>query len=290
MIRAILKFLRIPGFRDNAPQVAVIRLAGVIGQASPPMRPGLTLAGLVTILERAFTLKNLKAVALQVNSPGGAPAQSSLIQQRIRALSAEKNIPVFAFAEDVAASGGYWLACAGDEIYADKTSIIGSLGVISAGFGFPQFIERFGIERRVHTAGERKGMLDPFLPENPDDVERLLSLQGDVHDTFKEMVRDRRAGKLKGSEDELFSGEFWTGSRALELGLIDGIGELTTVMQERYGKEVKFRPVADRRGWLRQRLGVMYGPSPSIDAVSGNWADQLITAVEQRLIWNRFGL
>lgn len=286
MIRTLLEKFRVPGFRNPRPVVSVLRLSGVIGRSSSGFRAGLNSADLVQLIERAFSMKGVKAVALSVNSPGGAPAQSSLIQKRIRALAEDKKIPVIAFAEDVAASGGYWLACSADEIYADDTSVIGSLGVVSAGFGFQELLARYGVERRVHTAGKKKAMLDPFLPENPEDVETLKALQRDVHDAFKEMVRDRRAGKLKASEDELFSGEFWTGRRALELGLIDGIGELTAVMQERYGERVRFRPISGRQSLLRRRLGIWGGGGPNISGL----ADDLIGVVEERALWSRFGL
>jgi signal peptide peptidase SppA len=200
----------------GTPVVAVVRLAGVIGSLGP-WRGGLSLAGLAGTLERAFALGGIKAVALAINSPGGSPVQSSLIAARIRALASEKKLPVFAFAEDVAASGGYWLATAGDEIYADESSIVGSIGVISAGFGFPELLQRLGVERRVHTAGVRKSMLDPFRPESPEDVARLEALQGEIHDSFKAHVRERRGARLKADDDTLFSGEFWSGKRALPL-------------------------------------------------------------------------
>lgn len=281
---------RIPYLSRPHPVVAVVRLAGVIGQGGLPGRMGLTASGLVQPLERAFRLKGLKAVALAINSPGGAPAQSALIQKRIRALADEKEIPVIAFAEDVAASGGYWLACAADEIYADDSSIIGSIGVISSGFGFTELLDKVGVERRLHTSGDRKGMLDPFSPENPDHVARLEKLQGEIHESFKEMVRDRRAGKLKGDEQDLFSGEFWTGKRALELGLIDGIGELTTVMQQKFGDDVKFRPVGQRQSWLKRRFGAGPSWSGGLSGLGGGWADDLLSAVEARALWGRYGL
>jgi serine protease SohB len=286
MIASILDSLPIPGRGERRPVVAVLRLAGVIGEGAVPMRPGMTLAGLINQIERAFSMSRVKAVALAVNSPGGAPAQSSLIQRRIRALADEKEIPVIAFAEDVAASGGYWLACAADEIYADESSIVGSLGVISAGFGFPALLERIGVERRVHTAGERKSMLDPFLKENPDDVARLQSLQSDVHEAFKRMVRERRGDRLKAGDDVLFTGEFWTGKRALELGLIDGIGEMTSVLRERYGERVRFRRVDGRRSWLRRRFGI----APAYRSDPAQWIDGVVTALEHRALWGRFGL
>ena len=181
------------------PAVPVVRLAGIIGAVSP-LRPGLTLAGLAPLLERAFRLPGAKAVALSINSPGGSAAQSSLIHTRIRALSAERKLPVLAFVEDVAASGGYWLACAGDEVHADATSILGSIGVVSASFGFPELLNRIGVERRLYTTGPHKAMLDPFRPEQPGDVERLKEIQGDLFESFKALVRERRAGKLKAGE------------------------------------------------------------------------------------------
>jgi signal peptide peptidase SppA len=295
MINKILNKLHVPGFHQPKPVVAVVRLAGVIGQGGNPVKPGLNAASLIRPIERAFGMKHLQAVALQINSPGGSPVQSSLIAQRIRALADEKEMPVIAFCEDVAASGGYWLACAADEIYADDASVIGSIGVISGGFGFPQLIKRLGIERRVHTAGENKNMLDPFLRETPEDVEKLKDLQLDIHDAFKEMVRERRGEKLKESEEKLFTGEFWTGRRALNFGLIDGLGELTSVLQERYGKKVQFRPVVRQKGWLRQKLGMAFGGghgSSWLGSQSGfdRWTDDILTAIEERALWGRFGL
>lgn len=287
MIRDWLHALGVPGFRTTKPIVAVVRLSGVIGERVGAFRPGMTAAALVQPLERAFTMSGVKAVALAINSPGGAPAQATLIVKRIRALAEQHGIPVIAFCEDVAASGGYMLACAADEIYADDSSVVGSIGVISAGFGFPRLLEKLGIERRVYTAGEHKGMLDPFQSEKPDEVARLQDLQRDVHDAFKEMVRARRAGRLKADEAELFSGAFWTGRKALALGLIDGIGELTQVMRERFGDRVRFRPVIARQSWLRRRFGVRLAP---VNAPGAGWAGELIAAIEERALWARFGL
>jgi len=290
MIRRFLEALRVPGFRNPKPVVAVLRLTGVIGQGASPLRSGMTVAALNQPIEAAFATKRLKAVALAINSPGGAPAQSSLILKRIRALADENDIPVFAFAEDVAASGGYMLACAADEIFADETSVIGSIGVVSAGFGFPGLLRRLGIERRLHTAGTRKGILDPFSPERPEEVELLKSLQRDVHDSFKDIVRDRRAGKLKADEDTLFNGEFWTGRRALELGLIDGIGELTAVMKERFGDKVRFRPVGPRQSWIKRKLGTAWPGSGAASSHAGAIAGDLLAVIEERALWFRFGL
>lgn len=292
MIRKYLEKWRVPGFRNPKPVVAVVRLSGVISDRSGISRSGLSAAGLVTVLETAFKMPNLKAVALAINSPGGSPVQSSLIGKRIRALAEEHEVPVIAFAEDVAASGGFWLACAADEIYADDSSVIGSIGVISAGFGFQNAIKKLGVERRVYTAGEMKSTLDPFLREKPDDIERLAELQHDVFNAFKEMVRERRKDKLNASEDELFTGAFWTGRRALEMGLIDGLGELTSVMQERYGDKVRFRPVEQRQNWLKQKLG--FGMTsrnrPSSKGAMSSIVDEVLVAIEERGLWNKFGL
>src|SRR5918998_4733850 len=206
-------------FRRRHPVVAVVRLSGAIG-AVMPLRTGLSIAGTAPALERAFSVPDLRAVALVVNSPGGSAAQSHLIFQRIRALAEEKETPVFAFVEDVAASGGYMIACAGDEIFADPSSLVGSIGVVSASFGFDRLMERFGVERRLHTAGGNKAMLDPFRPERPEDVERLKAIQANVHDTFKHLVQTRRGTRLRGEPGEMFSGAVWTGAEALALGLI----------------------------------------------------------------------
>ena len=286
MIREYLEKLRVPGFRNPKPVVAVLRLSGVIGQIGNPIRQGLTAVDLMRSIERAFSLPKLKAVALQVNSPGGSPVQSSLIFKRIRAMAEEKEVPVFAFAEDVAASGGYMLACAADEIYADESSVVGSIGVISSGFGFVELLEKLGVERRVHTEGKNKSMLDPFQKENQQDVKRLKELQGDIYTTFTNIVKSRRGDKLKKPYSKLFTGEFWTGRKSLELGLIDGIGELTSVMQERYGERVKFRPVSEPKSWLKQKFTMWLPQGPNV----GSWAGELISAAEERALWGRFGL
>lgn len=272
---------RLEALRPAPPTVAVLPLNGVIGSLGPGRR-GLTIAALADPIERAFKLRNLKAVALAINSPGGSPVQSSLIHRRIRALAAEKAVPVIAFTEDVAASGGYWLALAADEIIADENSIVGSIGVIYAGFGLKNLIERFGIERRLHTSGERKSMLDPFLAEKPEDVERLKLLQGEIHESFRALVRDRRRGKLKAAEEVLFSGEFWTGRRAQTLGLVDGLGDLRGVMRTRYGEDVRLRVMKAERGWLRTILRQETGRS--------DWGAEMIAAAEERLLWSRYGL
>jgi signal peptide peptidase SppA len=279
-------------FRVRAPIVSVVRLSGVIGDAGS-IRRGLSLRSVAGPLEAAFSGRRTKAVALVINSPGGSPVQSDLIQQRVRDLSREKDKPAFVFCEDVAASGGYWIALAGNEIYANPSSIIGSVGVISAGFGFEEAIAKLGIERRLYATGSKKGMLDPFQAEDPAHVSHLRALQGDIFERFQAWVRERRGDRLKGDADEVFSGAFWTGSKALELGLIDGLGDMRTVMRERYGDSVRFRVHGPREGLLR-RLGLRPGGFlAGADGAGGwtsGWADELLASIETRAFWNRFGL
>ena len=265
------------------PVVSVLRFEGVIMPRS--RRGGVSLASHAAAIERAFRASGLVAVAIVVNSPGGSPVQSALLYRRIRQLAEEKSIPVIAFAEDVAASGGYWLALAGDEIFSEETSLLGSIGVITAGFGFYQLIGRLGIERRLHTAGERKSLLDPFLPEEASDLARLTALQQDLHQSFKDHVRRRRAGKIDEEDEALFTGDVWTGRTALERGLIDGIGELRGVMRSRYGDKVRLRPVpVERRRWpVVSRLPFIGREPVSLVAELAEW-------VEARLLWARFGL
>jgi serine protease SohB len=275
--------LPIKRFRDPAPLVTVLRLQGVIGRVGPASA-GLSLEKLEKSIERAFASRHLKTVALLVNSPGGSPVQSALIADRIRQLAAEKNIRVIAFTEDVAASGGYWLACAADEIFADTNSIIGSIGVVSSGFGFPNVLDRLGIERRVHTAGKRKGMLDPFQPEVPEDIVRLKSIQADMHMRFKDYVRERRGIKLTAPDTELFDGDIWTGRQALALGLVDGLGDLRTEMRKSFGDRVNIRTVnPSSSGIVRRWL------SPGGTRDDGRvWA--AISVLEEWAQWKRFGL
>ena len=268
-------------FRKSVPVVTHVVLSGAIGIGTP-MRPALTLKSVNGVLERAFRPKGLAAVAISVNSPGGSPVQSALIHSRIRELAEEKNLPVIVFCEDVAASGGYWLACAGDEIYADESSVVGSIGVISAGFGFVDAIAKLGVERRVHTSGESKSMLDPFQPERAEDVAHLKSLQTDVHQAFKELVRKRRGRKLTGAESELFSGAFWSGRQALSRGLIDGLGHLHQVLKQRFGDKVVVRNVTPHQGWGLKRLG--------FGAQVPDFASSALDALETRALWSRFGL
>lgn len=268
---------------QDVPTVAVIRLTGVIGQMGGPVRRGgLTLADQAETIEKAFQLPRVKAIALAINSPGGSPVQSALIAGRIRALAEENEVPVYAFCEDVAASGGYWLACAADEIYANGASIVGSIGVISASFGFPELLAKVGIERRVYSAGERKAQLDPFQPENPDDIRHLKELQKDLHEQFIGYIRERRGERLTGDEKMLFTGDFWSGRKGLELGLIDGIADLRGKMREKYGEKVKLRVVSQPKGWLQRKLGM--------DSRLARLPDELIGALDERALWARYGL
>lgn len=262
--------MRIP-FLNRPATVAVLRLQGAIGVAGRG-GPGLSDAALAPLLERAFKRRKPAAVALALNSPGGSPVQSSLICARIRRLAEEREIPVHAFVEDVAASGGYWLATAADYIWADDSSVLGSIGVISSGFGFAELIQRHGIERRVHTAGRSKSMLDPFRPETPEDVARLNRLLGPIHDAFKQQVLARRGNRLP-QDSDLFTGEIWTGREAVELGLADGIAHLVPKMRELYGKEVRFLTYGQRVPLLR-RFGLS--------------ADDLIDGIEERAAFARF--
>ncbi len=262
------------------PVVPVLRFSGVIGQVGIG-RKGLTLEDMNDAIERAFKTKKKAAVAIAINSPGGSPVQSALMAARIRALAEEQDIPVYAFCEDVAASGGYWLACAADHIYAEAASIVGSVGVISAGFGFTELIAKAGVERRIHKAGDSKAMLDPFSPEDPKDVERLTAIQEDVHDQFKAWVRTRRGARIGEKPDELFDGTIWTGRKAVELGLTDGVGNLHGVLREKFGEKVKLRPIKVARGWLQKRFGVESRADIAADIMS---------AIEERAVWSRYGL
>jgi signal peptide peptidase SppA len=265
------------------PVVSVLRFEGVIMPRQ--RRGGVSLGSHAAAIERAFGVSGLVAVAIVVNSPGGSPVQSALLYRRIRQLAEEKGVPVIAFAEDVAASGGYWLALAGDEIFSEETSLLGSIGVISAGFGFYQLIGKLGVERRLHTAGERKSLLDPFLPEEPSDVARLTALQEDIHQSFKEHVRRRRAGKIDETDDKLFTGDVVTGRMAVQSGLVDGIGEVRAVMRARYGDKVRLRPIAaERRRWPFLARVPYIGREPfSLISELADW-------IEARLLWARFGL
>ncbi len=274
----------------SGPLVPVLRFTGPIGMTMP-LKPGLSLSTCAGAIERAFAMKGAKAVAIQINSPGGSAVQSTLIYRRIRALAEEKDLKVYVFAEDVAASGGYMLALAGDEIYADTSSIVGSIGVITATFGFPGLLEKIGVERRVYTAGTNKDVLDPFLPEKPADVKRIKAIQLDVHQAFIDLVKTRRADKLTKDDKDLFTGEFWSGKTALELGLIDGLSDVRTKMREVYGDDVRFKLVTPSTSWFRRKRSV-FADSAGLDF--GRWPDGLsadvISAIEARALWSRFGL
>jgi len=276
--------------RRGAAVVPVVRLSGVIG-AVTPLRPGMTLAGLAKTLERAFATKNARAVALLINSPGGSPVQSRQIYLRIRQLAHEKNLQVLVFVEDVAASGGYMIACAGDEIYCDPSSILGSIGVVGGSFGMTELIRKVGIERRLYTAGEHKAMLDPFLPEDPGDVARLKAIQREIHAIFIELVKKSRGTRLKGADDMLFTGEYWAGETAVSLGLADGIGDLRSTLRARFGDKVLTPLIAPASGMLAGLLGRRSPGAGSLGAADGlaGLPDELISALETRAIWARFG-
>jgi signal peptide peptidase SppA len=276
-------------FRRDVPVVPVVRLSGVIG-AVTPLRPGLTLAGIAKTLERAFATRHAKAVALVINSPGGSPVQSRQIYLRIRQLAEEKKLPVLVFVEDVAASGGYMIACAGDEIFCDPSSILGSIGVVGGSFGFQELIKRIGVERRLYTAGEHKAMLDPFLPEDPGDVARLKALQRQIHDIFIALVKDSRGARLSGTED-LFTGEYWAGEKSVSLGLADGIGDIRSTLRARYGEKVLTPVIAPASGMLSGLLGRRSPGAGALAAMDGigSLPDDLISALETRAIWAKFG-
>jgi signal peptide peptidase SppA len=288
-MRAAVRPLLPPMFRGGSAVVPVVRLSGVIG-FSTPLKPGLTLAGIARALERAFTLRKARAVALLINSPGGSAVQSHLIYRRIRALSEEHKRPVIAFAEDVVASGGYMIACAADEIICDASSIVGSIGVVGGSFGFARLLDKVGIERRLYTSGEHKAMLDPFLPEKPEDVEKLKALQREIHQGFIELVKRSRGARLTGPENTLFSGEYWTGSKAVEFGLADGIGELRSTLRARFGDKVETPLISPARGWFGR-----VQPAIGADGLDGAFrradiAEEIISALEARAMWARYGL
>jgi signal peptide peptidase SppA len=277
-------------FRPGVAVVPVVRLSGVIG-AVTPLRPGLTLAGIARMLERAFSVRHAKAVALVINSPGGSPVQSRQIYLRIKQLATEKNLKVLVFVEDVAASGGYMIACAGDEIFCDPSSILGSIGVVGGTFGFQEAIKRLGIERRLYTAGEHKAMLDPFLPENPDDVARLKAIQREIHAIFIALVKESRRTRLKGADDVLFTGEYWAGDTAVSLGLADGIGDLRSTLRARYGEKVLTPVIAQPTGLLSGLFGRRAPGAGHLSILEGatGLPEELISALETRAIWAKFG-
>ncbi|MEN9895837.1 MAG: hypothetical protein RIR97_1689 [Pseudomonadota bacterium] len=276
-------------FRKEGVTLPVVRLHGAIMAGGSQFRPALNLSAVSASLEKAFSYKDAPAVILSINSPGGSPVQSRMIYARIRQLAAEKNKQVLVFVEDVAASGGYMLALAGDDIYADPTSVVGSIGVVSGGFGFPELMKKIGVERRVYTAGENKAILDPFQPEKDSDIEYLKTLQLEIHKVFIDMVIERRGAKLK-DDPALFSGLFWTGLKGLELGLIDGLGDMRDIVKKRFGQTARLELVSPSRGFLGRRapgigLSGDFGSSIAASAVSG-----LAETIEDRALWSRFGL
>jgi serine protease SohB len=277
-------------FRRDAAVVPVVRLSGVIG-AVTPLRPGLTLAGIAKTLERAFATKHAKAVALVINSPGGSPVQSRQIYLRIRQLAAEKKLPVLVFVEDVAASGGYMIACAGDEVFCDPSSILGSIGVVGGSFGFQELIKKIGVERRLYTAGEHKAMLDPFLPENRDDVARVKALQREIHAIFIALVKESRGNRLKGADGVLFTGEYWAGETSVSLGLADSIGDIRSTLRARFGEKVLTPVIAPASGMLAGLLGRKSPGAGSLALMEGipGLPDEVISALETRAIWAKFG-
>lgn len=286
----LLKRLLPKRFRKEGTTIPVIRLHGAIMSGGSQFRPALNLANVASQLEKAFSYKNAPAVALMINSPGGSPVQSRMIYDRIRALAEEKDKRVLVFVEDVAASGGYMIALAGDEIIADATSIVGSIGVVSGGFGFPELLRKIGVERRVYTSGENKVILDPFQPEKEGDIEYLKSLQVEIHRIFIDMVKSRRASKLA-DDPTLFSGLFWTGQRGLELGLVDSLGNLRQVVKERYGKDARMELVGGAKTLFGKRIpGVSASMGLSADHMVAAAASGLAETLEEKALWGRYGL
>ncbi len=276
-------------FRKDGIVIPVVRMQGAIMTGGSQFRPALNLASVAPILNKAFSFKESPAVAIVVNSPGGSPVQSRLIYQRIRALAEEKKKKVYIFVEDVAASGGYMIALAGDEIYADETSIVGSIGVVSGGFGFPELLKKIGVERRVYTAGENKAILDPFKPEKESDIEILKSLQLEIHQVFIDMVKAQRGGKLA-ENDEIFSGLFWTGVKGKELGLIDGLGHMREVLKNAYGEKTRFELISGARSLFGRRIpGVNVSTEMAVAGGEGV-IQALAQTAEEKALWGRFGL
>ncbi len=286
-MRRLLNRLLPKSMRSKAVVIPVVRLHGTIMSGGGQFRPSLSLASTAGVLEKAFSFADAPAVAISINSPGGSPVQSRLIYKRIRDLASEKNKTVFVFIEDVAASGGYMIAVAGDEIIADPSSIVGSIGVVSASFGFTDLMKKIGVERRVYTAGKNKAVLDPFKPEKKEDVDRLKALQLEVHDTFIDLVKERRGKRLADNPD-LFTGLFWTGKRAVELGLVDGLGDMREVLKSRFGAKAQLKLITPPRGLFGRRLG-LFGIRDG-SGIAEAAAEGLMDAAERRALWARFGL
>ncbi len=288
-MKAFLRRLLPKRFRKEGVTIPVVRLHGAIMAGGGQFRPALNLATAAPLLEKAFAIKDAPAVAISVNSPGGSPVQSRLIYQRIRDLAQEKKKRVLIFVEDVAASGGYMIALAGDEIIADPTSIVGSIGVVSGGFGFPELLKKIGVERRVYTAGENKVMLDPFQPEKENDIAFLKNLQLDIHDTFIQMVKARR-GQLLADDPDIFSGLFWTGRRGLELGIIDSLGDLRGEVKKRYGDKARLELIQPVRSLFGRRQSGAAIAGALVEPMAASAAAGLAEAIEERALWARFGL
>ncbi|WP_142415787.1 S49 family peptidase [Bartonella massiliensis] len=271
-------------FSSNKLEIPVVRLQGAIMDSSASISRTLSLSRYANILEKAFAHKKAPAVALIINSPGGSPVQSRFIFKRIRDLAEEKNKKVLVFIEDIAASGGYMIACAGDEIFADPSSIVGSIGVVSASFGFPELLKKIGVERRVYTAGKNKVSLDPFQPEKKADIEHLKSLQLEVHQTFIDLVKERRAAKLS-DDSNLFTGMFWSGKKSVELGLVDGLNDVRSVIKERFGNEAKLRLITPPKSFLGPKIPAGVTAHTVYTAI-----DSALIAAEERALWQRYGL
>ncbi|UTO27779.1 S49 family peptidase [Bartonella harrusi] len=271
-------------FYSNELEIPVVRLHGVIMDSTSPMARSLSLVRCASLLDKAFAYKRAPAIALLINSPGGSPVQSRFIFKRIRDLAEEKKKQVLVFVEDVAASGGYMIACAGDEIFADPSSIVGSIGVVSQSFGFPELLKKIGVERRVYTAGKNKVTLDPFQPEKKADVEHLKSLQLEVHQTFIDLVKERRGEKLSDNSD-IFTGMFWSGKKSVELGLIDGLNDIRSVIKERFGYNTRLRLITPPKSLLGPKV-----PSGVTAHTVYTAVDSAFVAVQERALWQRYGL
>ena len=274
----------LPFWFNTKPVVAVMRLEGVIGKVGS-MKSGLTISSLNKLIEKMFKIERLDAVCLCINSPGGSPVQSELISKRLTSLAKELGVPIYSFVEDVAASGGYWLACAGDKIFANKSSIIGSIGVISSGFGFHEAIGKLGIERRVIAEGKNKSVLDPFQPAKSSDVKLVKDLQKKIYEHFIETVKEHRKGRLTQTDEIIFNGEFWTGQKALDYGLIDGIDDLYSFIHKKYGNEVKVEYIENKQSWFKRKLGM----SNSKDTVQ-ELTDTMLDRIEARFMAGKFDL
>lgn len=273
------------GIGGGKPVVAIFRLEGVIGKVSS-MKSGLTLNSLNKLIEKMFKLEKLEAVCLTINSPGGSPVQAEIIASRIINLAKEKEVPVYSFVEDVAASGGYWLACAGEKIFASQSSIVGSIGVISSGFGFHEAIEKLGVERRVYTEGKTKSVLDPFKPAKDSDIKIIKKIQKDIHEHFVGTVKARRAGRLTQNDDILFNGEFWAGQTAVDFGLVDGINDVYSFIKEEFGENVKIEHIEHKQSWLKKRLGM----SKISKEISSDIANSLVDTIETKMQNSKFDL